>query len=292
MSTWNFHRRAPNKTWKVADGSDRAPAHFVTPQVLSLKDLSYGRGLPAGMAEAKQIEAMREKRAFDAYLASLDGPDALVLRRKAMEERELREWASREAEIRDLQEERLELLQTAIERREQEADEALQTRLANLREQRTAEKATALAAIQKKRVAAMRKLGAARTAHSVPSEPHTFLDTALEKSIKAGQVHAPTPSARREPLSSESSESPEERALESSPTDTAHTPLCKVSFIQCVPSPPHPLSPQRASAARRASTRRGTSTTPWTCARSTCGRTRSRQCSWRGRSLGGRWTRR
>lgn len=182
----NEKQRALNQQHHLIEG---------VPEILALRDLSYGRGLPVGLAEAKQIEAMREKRAFDAYLASLDGPDALELRRKAMEERELKEWAGREAEIRDLQEERLELLRMAIERREQDAEEALQARLAGLREQRTAEKAAALAAIQKKRVAAMRKLGAARTAHGVSAEPHTFLDTALEKSIKASHVHAPVPSA-------------------------------------------------------------------------------------------------
>lgn len=253
------------------------------PEVLALRDLTFGQGLPAGLAEAKQVESMREKRAFEAYLASLgDGPGALALRRAAMEEHELKEWGNREAEIRDLQEERLELLRVAIERREQEAEEALAGRVASLLETRTAEKAAALAQIQKKRVAAMRKLGAARTAHGVPSEPHTFLDAALEKSIKASHVHAPVPSARPPDYFPAS-----RRAVPCFCPSSG----CAGTERSLAHTFPHPLPPpQQASTARLRSTRPATRLTSWTSAPGTSIRTRSRLCSSRARSRGDRST--
>ena len=178
----NEKQRALNQKYNLKEGE---------PEVLLLRDMTFARGLPAGMAEARQVEARRERRAFDASLPPLSDAAQLPLRQRMMEERELKEWAQRDAEIQELQDERLRLLETAIMRREAEAEEALTARLESLREGLISEKASAFAAIQKKRVAALRKLTSQRAAGSVPAEPRTFLDRALEKSIKEGLVSKP-----------------------------------------------------------------------------------------------------
>ena len=80
------------------------------PEVLTIKDLMYGKGLPASMAEMELIEQMREKRAFDNALPPTSDEACFTLRRKLMEEQEEREWAKREDDIKRLQNERLNLL--------------------------------------------------------------------------------------------------------------------------------------------------------------------------------------
>ena len=55
-------------------------------EVLTLKDLFYGKGLPASMAEMELIEQMREKRAFDNALPPTSDEACFTLRRKLMEE--------------------------------------------------------------------------------------------------------------------------------------------------------------------------------------------------------------
>lgn len=56
------------------------------PEVLTIKDLAYGRGLPASMAEMELIDQMREKRAFDNALPPTSDEACFTLRRKLMEE--------------------------------------------------------------------------------------------------------------------------------------------------------------------------------------------------------------
>ena len=56
------------------------------PEVLSIANLGYGKGLPASMAEMELIENMREKRAFENALPPTSDEACFVLRRKLMEE--------------------------------------------------------------------------------------------------------------------------------------------------------------------------------------------------------------
>ena len=79
-------------------------------EVLTIKDLFYGKGLPASMAEMELIEQMREKRAFENSLPPTSDEACFTLRRKLMEDQEVREWGKREDDIKRLQNERLNLL--------------------------------------------------------------------------------------------------------------------------------------------------------------------------------------
>lgn len=65
--------------------------------------------------QVQRLEKLREKRAFEASLPPIDDLDRLPLRQKMIEDWEAREWAEREEEIRGVQEERLALLEQALQ---------------------------------------------------------------------------------------------------------------------------------------------------------------------------------
>ncbi|XP_009990364.1 PREDICTED: protein MAATS1-like [Tauraco erythrolophus] len=93
------------------------------PELLTLATLTWGRGLPAGLAEVEMIERAREKRAWEATLPSMDSASQIAKRRKMMDDMERKEWAFREKEIEKLQEVRLEVLKKLLQRREKNQNE-------------------------------------------------------------------------------------------------------------------------------------------------------------------------
>ena len=58
--------------------------------------MEYGNGLPASIEELEQIELAREKNWFDLALPPISDESSSILRRKLMEEQELREWKKKE----------------------------------------------------------------------------------------------------------------------------------------------------------------------------------------------------
>uniref|UniRef100_A0A8C9F4W1 Cilia- and flagella-associated protein 91 n=1 Tax=Pavo cristatus TaxID=9049 RepID=A0A8C9F4W1_PAVCR len=93
------------------------------PELLTLATLTWGRGLPAGLAEVEMIERAREKRAWEAALPAMDSASNIAKRRKMMDEMERKEWAFREQEIEKLQEIRLEVFKKLLQRREAKQNE-------------------------------------------------------------------------------------------------------------------------------------------------------------------------
>jgi hypothetical protein len=132
------------------------------PEVLTIKDLIYGKGLPASMAEMELIDQMREKRAFDNALPPTSDEACFALRRRLMEDQEVREWDKREDDIKRLQNERLNLLQSALVEREKETEEKHAQRTEEIRLKKTENKERALAKIQRKRIKVLRKMYKAR----------------------------------------------------------------------------------------------------------------------------------
>lgn len=132
------------------------------PEVLSIANLQFNKGLPASMAEMELIEQMREKRAFENALPPTSDEACFVLRRKLMEELEVREWNKREEDIKRLQNERLNLLQSALVEREKETEEKHAQRTEEIRLKKTENKERALAKIQRKRIKVLRKMYKAR----------------------------------------------------------------------------------------------------------------------------------
>uniref|UniRef100_A0A672U642 Cilia- and flagella-associated protein 91 n=1 Tax=Strigops habroptila TaxID=2489341 RepID=A0A672U642_STRHB len=99
------------------------------PELLTLATLTWGRGLPAGLAEVEMIERAREKRAWEATLPAMDSASNIEKRRKMMEDMERKEWAFREQEIKKLQEVRLEVLKKMLWRKEEKQNELVAMRL-------------------------------------------------------------------------------------------------------------------------------------------------------------------
>ena len=58
--------------------------------------MEYGNGLPASIEELEQIELARDKNRFDLALPPISDESSFILRRKLMEEQELREWKKKE----------------------------------------------------------------------------------------------------------------------------------------------------------------------------------------------------
>lgn len=114
------------------------------------------------MAEMELIEQMREKRAFENALPPTSDEACFTLRRKLMEEQEFREWNKREEDIKRLQNERLNLLQSALVEREKETEEKHAQRTEEIRLKKTENKERALAKIQRKRIKVLRKMYKAR----------------------------------------------------------------------------------------------------------------------------------
>lgn len=85
------------------------------PELLTLKDMKFADGLPPGLQEVRRVEKMRAKREFEASLPPINDLEQLPLRQKMIEEWETKEWAEREEEILSVQDERLALLEHAIQ---------------------------------------------------------------------------------------------------------------------------------------------------------------------------------
>ncbi|XP_059576481.1 cilia- and flagella-associated protein 91 isoform X2 [Alligator mississippiensis] len=99
------------------------------PELLTLATLTWGRGLPAGLAEVEMIERAREKRIWESTLPPLNDASQVVKRRKMMDDMERKEWAFREQEIEKLQELRLEILKKLLKQREEKQNEVDVSRL-------------------------------------------------------------------------------------------------------------------------------------------------------------------
>lgn len=114
------------------------------------------------MAEMQLIEQMREKRAFDYALPPTSDEASFSLRRKLMVEQEVREWDKRSDDIKTLQNERLNLLQSALVEREKETEEKHAQRTEEIRLKKNENKERALAKIQRNRIKVLRKMYKAR----------------------------------------------------------------------------------------------------------------------------------
>nr|XP_003469271.1 cilia- and flagella-associated protein 91 [Cavia porcellus] len=128
------------------------------PELLTLATLTWGRGLPAGLAEVEMIERAREKRAWEATLPTLTDTSQFEKRRKMMSAMERKEWAFREQEIEKLQEFRLQILKELLRKRDENQNELnakhLDAQWCKLQEEKEAK----MAQIQRTHISTIRKL--------------------------------------------------------------------------------------------------------------------------------------
>eukprot|EP01017_Pseudomicrothorax_dubius_P039014 TRINITY_DN5932_c0_g2_i4.p1 TRINITY_DN5932_c0_g2~~TRINITY_DN5932_c0_g2_i4.p1 ORF type:complete len:662 (+),score=209.52 TRINITY_DN5932_c0_g2_i4:124-2109(+) len=128
------------------------------PEVLRIAHLVYGRGLPASVEEMELIEQMREKVAFEGALPPTSDEASFTLRRRLMEDQEFREWHKREDEIKIMQNERLNLLQTALIEREKDVEERNAQRIEEIKIRKTEQKNRLIAKIQRRKIKVLRKM--------------------------------------------------------------------------------------------------------------------------------------
>ncbi|XP_041663807.1 cilia- and flagella-associated protein 91 isoform X2 [Cheilinus undulatus] len=98
-------------------------------ELLQLAAFTWGRGLPAGLAEVEMIQRARARRDWEASLPPLDDLSQLDKRRRMMEEKEAEEWAYREKEIEKLQEIRLAVMKDLLKQRQETQNEITSKRL-------------------------------------------------------------------------------------------------------------------------------------------------------------------
>ena len=128
------------------------------PEVLLLKEMGLKCSLPISMDEMYFIEDLREKNAFEGALPPTSDEACFALRRKLMEEQEIREWKKRGTELKKVQNEKLNLLQAALVVREKDTEEYGAKRLEAIRAKKTEAKNRLTAKIQKRKIKILRKI--------------------------------------------------------------------------------------------------------------------------------------
>eukprot|EP01006_Ploeotia_vitrea_P049072 TRINITY_DN67306_c3_g5_i1.p1 TRINITY_DN67306_c3_g5~~TRINITY_DN67306_c3_g5_i1.p1 ORF type:complete len:688 (+),score=375.57 TRINITY_DN67306_c3_g5_i1:22-2064(+) len=134
------------------------PAGAPEPEVLSIAHMKFNQNLPVGLEEVEYIKRMRARREFEASMPQGNDPQSLAIRRKMLEEQEMRDWKLREEEMMKEQEERLQLLVDAMRQREERTSASLQRRVDALRQKKAQERDKKMTAIHRQRVKVLRKL--------------------------------------------------------------------------------------------------------------------------------------
>jgi len=168
------------------------PDHVVKPgedpELLTLTALKHGEGLPAGLNEVRMIERAREKRAFEASLPPMTDETSLMLRRKMMGEQEMRDWAVREDQIYEMQQEKLAAFETGMRADAEERELHWDERIEHMRQMKLTEKDKEISQIQRRRIKALRKLSEARKNIERKTEPR---DVVSEYADHGSEVYAP-----------------------------------------------------------------------------------------------------
>jgi hypothetical protein len=169
------------------------------PEILSIAHLTYGNGLPASLDEINLIHRMREKAAFEKSLPAMTDAANFELRKKLLEEREMKEWMAREEEMRKDQEAKLQILIDTLKARESKAEALAEARLDIVRQDKLTQRDLAFASIHQDRIKVHR--GLAKTRAKVESKS-SKRDIIEEHANFASRVYAPLAFEGRLPVSS------------------------------------------------------------------------------------------
>ncbi len=153
-------RESEAQTLPAALGEIERDGSFI--EILELKDLSFGNGLPVTMHEIELIAKAREKRAFNDALPPLSDEACFFLRTKLTKEQEFREWTQMEKELKDVNEQRLMKLQKMLEDREQVLEEVRIAKIDELKGKKDEEVETQIIKTRKTRVKIIRGIEKAK----------------------------------------------------------------------------------------------------------------------------------
>lgn len=127
-------------------------------ELLRIKHFKYGRELPPTMDELYFVEELREKTAFEKALPPMTDEACFELRRRLMEEQEIREWDKRENEKIKNENDKLKLLENVLIEREREIDREKNKQLRAFRSKKNEAKNAVVAKIQFRKQKILRKL--------------------------------------------------------------------------------------------------------------------------------------
>ena len=169
--------------YTVPDGS--------APEILLLKGLTYENGLTIGKKEIEMIEHARAKRELETSLPPFTDEASMLLRKKLMENQEMKEFRLRESEIDAKREAKMVQLERALRDRD-ESNEFLATqRVESIRQTRMEEREKTLQKIRTKRIKVLRRLALRRNQldpHLSSSGPNDIISAYYDK---ASDVYAP-----------------------------------------------------------------------------------------------------
>lgn len=128
------------------------------PEIVLLKNLTYEEGLPLGKKEIEMIEYARGKKDMEVNLPPFTDEASLNLRKRLMEEQEMREFKMRENEIDQKRHNKVSELSQALHDREESNEFMASQRLESIRLLRLEEREKVLERIRHKRIKALRRI--------------------------------------------------------------------------------------------------------------------------------------
>uniref|UniRef100_A0A7S3S7V1 Cilia- and flagella-associated protein 91 n=1 Tax=Emiliania huxleyi TaxID=2903 RepID=A0A7S3S7V1_EMIHU len=190
MATQSDYRESEAQTDPFSPEYSLPPGE--APELLALAGLTHVNGqLPATLQTVEAIERARAKRQFEAALPPLTDEASLSLRRKMLSEQETREWAVREAEMREAREAGVAQFDASMRSDAARLEAAWEERVEQLRQLRLTQKDREIAGIQRGRIKALRKLSEARKHAAARVRSKEPRDIVGEYADYGSQVYAP-----------------------------------------------------------------------------------------------------
>ena len=110
------------------------------PEILLLKSLTHDNGLPIGKKELEMIAHARAKRETEMNLPPFTDEASLALRKRLMEDQELREYRYRESELDLKREEKLQELEESLRLRNENSEFLAAQRIEAIRQSKESER--------------------------------------------------------------------------------------------------------------------------------------------------------
>lgn len=161
------------------------------PEVLMLKGLTHDKGLSAGPKEIEMLEHARLKRELETNMLPFTDEACFLIRKKMMENQELREYKLREAEMEAQRDVRLALLSHTLQEREESNEFLASQRIEAIRQSRMDVREKTLKKIRKRRIDILRKLARKRNIADSTFTVTNKRDVINDYFDRSSQVYAP-----------------------------------------------------------------------------------------------------
>jgi hypothetical protein len=168
----------------LAEGKD-------DPEVLLLKNLTYNNGLPLGKKQIEMIEFARAKRDMEMNLPPFTDEASLNLRKRLMEQQEMKEFKIRENEMDLARERKLEKLNDMLSERESANEFMTSQRLESVRLLKMEEREQILLKLRNKRIKILRRLAHQRNIYDPVLSDTPERDIITDYFDRGSVVYAP-----------------------------------------------------------------------------------------------------